>query len=296
MNMFIGPCAICGNLKPEVICSKVRDARRKVLRCQRCNLVYLEQPKNIKDAYAFYNLPYKGYYKQGEVNDWRFRLVKPFLKNTKTAIEIGCSKGDFLLKVKPFLKSVAGLELRKKDAICANRLDLNVQEVSLEEFRSENKFDIVFCFQTFEHMPDPNLFLSSLKRIIRTTSVIFIEVPNINDALLSFYRLPGFDKFYFKSYHFFVYSKSTLEKIFKKNNFNSKIYLYQRYSLTNHLHWIYYNNRQRNTEIGYNIDFPCQNKESKELFCELNEFYKKLLYKRGYADTLWAVVRPAILK
>lgn len=296
---IIKPCAICGNPSPKIICRRVRDSSHiKVLSCKKCGLVYLEQPDNIKEVYDFYSNSYSGYYKQEEVNDARFQLIKPYLQKRKSVIEIGCSRGDFLLRVKPYAGRISGIELKKEDVRYARRNNrLNIFELPVEEFKCKEKFDIVCCFQVFEHIPDPNLFLRSLRKIIKPRGIIFIEVPSIDDPLLNLYRLPGFDKFYFKSYHLYLYSKETLRKILKKNGFDAKITLQQRYSLTNHLHWIYYGKRQKNTKIGYGIDFPHQNKASVELFRELDDCYKKLLFKRGYGNILWAEIRPkAILE
>src|SRR5207244_3180995 len=85
----------------------------------------------------------------------------------------------------------------------------------------------------------PLAFLAAVVRICRPGARLFIVVPNVDDALLSVYKLPRFRDFYFTPAHQFYYSPATLGRLFVKASLGRhRILQKQRYDLSNHMQWM----------------------------------------------------------
>ena len=66
-----------------------------------------------------------------------------------------------------------------------------------------------------------------------------IEVPNVDDALVRYYQLDAFDRFYWQRAHYFNYSHGTLDMVLRRAGFAEvETIPEQRYDISNHIHWI----------------------------------------------------------
>ncbi len=180
----------------------------------------------------------------------RLSRIEFLLKSSSSVLEIGSSTGHFLQLIKDKVSDCTGIELDKKFAeFSKKKLNLNIYEKPLEKIDFEGKkFDIIFMFQVFEHIPKP---LELCKKILKPKGKIYVEVPNLDDALLSIYSISEFQKFYFRAPHVYYYNKNTLFKIMKKSGFNGKVRTIQEYSVYNHVNWIQNKIPQMDQKIGY---------------------------------------------
>ena len=84
------------------------------------------------------------------------------------------------------------------------------------------KFDVVFLLQVFEHISNPQNLLNQIKKCLNENGIIYIEVPNINDALYSIYNLESYVEFNFRLPHVYYYSDITLEKMLSSCDFKGE--------------------------------------------------------------------------
>jgi hypothetical protein len=88
-------------------------------------------------------------------------------------------------------------------------------------------------------LPDPKSVLTSLGSLLQPKGRIIIEVPSSQDALLTLYDCSAFQNFTYWSQHLFLFNASTLETLVRQSGLNVvAIQHYQRYPLSNHLHWL----------------------------------------------------------
>ena len=66
------------------------------------------------------------------------------------------------------------------------------------------KFDIIFLFHVLEHIQNPKNFLLEIKKHLKDSGTIYLEVPNIDDALYSIYNLKSYKEFYFRLPHVII--------------------------------------------------------------------------------------------
>ena len=101
------------------------------------------------------------------------------------------------------------------------------------------KFDIICLFHVLEHIINFKEFLYKIKSLLHEDSLLVIEVPSIEDPLLTLYQLEKYKNFYFQKQHPFIYSRVSLKRLMEYFGFSTeKIIPFQRYGLINHLNWI----------------------------------------------------------
>jgi hypothetical protein len=90
-----------------------------------------------------------------------------------------------------------------------------------------------------EHLPDPIAILKILATQLSKNGRMIVEVPSSDDALLTLYDSSAFQHFTYWSQHLFLFNAETLRHLAKKAGLRIlSIQQYQRYPLSNHLHWL----------------------------------------------------------
>ena len=247
-------CMLCGGAEFEVIADRLRhDVPRRVMRCRSCELVCLENPG--ADAVNYAQPEYRKQHgpvlgkestpaEMFEISlprqQERVARIRGLLGPEKEVLEVGCSTGHFLHSVRPHVKRAAGIEPNPAHAAFAREsIGLEVVDRHLEDSGfATGQFDILFMFQVLEHIADPLPFLAHCRRLLKPGGTLYLEVPNLDDALLSVYALPAYRNFYFRSPHVYYYSGPTLLRLLQRAGFAGRTFSAQAYSLFNHVHWI----------------------------------------------------------
>jgi SAM-dependent methyltransferase len=96
-------------------------------------------------------------------------------------LDIGCGNGLFL-----HLARKRGFECRGMDvsgpavALARERYGLQVRQGAIgDEIWQPGQFDVITMFHVLEHLPDPRLALSYVRRILKPEGSLILQVPNI---------------------------------------------------------------------------------------------------------------------
>lgn len=260
-------CHVCEGNRFTVMRQKVRyDIPRVVVRCRRCGFVFLRPREgSTQDFYEekSYRKKYGPVYQKSSTPREIFEMyypfqedivakIRPILRKDMKVLDVGCSAGHFLAALKGKVAVRVGIELSKREAAFANRnLGFKVYSKQIEELVfPEGPFDLVTALQVLEHVEDPLGFLFHLKRQLKPDGYLYLELPNLNDPLLSCYKVPGYADFYYREPHLSYFTKETLARLLAKAGLKGTIGNVQRYNFLNHVHWIFTNNPQRNFAIG----------------------------------------------
>src|SRR3989344_3566741 len=209
-------CYLCHKVA-RVIRRTIRGGlRRNVLQCARCGLVFLAPAKNQSPAFyeKEYRAKYGPRYGHGATPAEAFQTYLPFhkervvdlrgvFKKSMRLLDVGCSSGGFLAAVRPYVKEAAGNEPNRADAaFVQKKLGIRVVTDPIESAPfPAHSFDIVTAWQTLEHISDPLPFLRAIRRVLKPRGTLIVEVPNLNDWLLTYFDLPGYQEFYFREAH-----------------------------------------------------------------------------------------------
>lgn len=240
--MVLTNCAICTDkqklveLYPQTIkFNKVNaetfSARRtpdrmhyRLVKCVRCGLIFsspILEPKKIKKLYERSSFAYENESKYLK-DTYRYYLEKA-LKGRKLAnlklLEIGCGNGFFLKEVQNMgIKSVYGIEPSKssvKEAPENIRKNIKVDILKSGLFRN-NSFDIICCFHTLDHIPNPNKFIKICFNLLKKNGLVIFIVHNTDGLSV---KLFGEKSAIFDIEHIYLFNPKSLRTIFKINNF-----------------------------------------------------------------------------
>ncbi len=244
------------NFDIKKINSRIFSARRlpdrihyRMVKCNNCSLVYstpiLEYSKleklykksytrydehldNLKETYGYYLKELKKYF---PMSFWRsdvshddrilkrsYRSLRSLQDDKRKLLEIGCGNGFFLEEAKHQGYEVHGVEPGEQSVKKA-RLDIR-KRIKIDIFRlnlfPKNFFDVICCFQTFDHVPDPNSMLKESYRVLKKGGIMLFfnhDIGALQNKMMG-ERSPIID-----IEHTYLFDKKTMRKIFEKHKF-----------------------------------------------------------------------------
>lgn len=286
-------CPLCMSTDVKKIHEGVRDDKNiDVLRCNECDMVFLSRIESDLHKKYVGSKMHQGNYNQlsdsvkdvswnewikiTEGDDFRRSEELKSLCAGKKILDFGCGNGGFLRNINGCAEEIKGVEIEESARINLTEEGIEVEN-SLDEFE-DNYFDVITSFQVIEHLPEPEIELKKMYRVLKPKGVIIIETPNADDALISFYQNEAFKDFTFWSKHVRLYNSKTLNYIMQKEKFKIlKDGQIQRYPISNHLYWL------AKCLPGGHMKWDVMDSE------ELNKAYEDKLRDLKMCDTLFSI-------
>lgn len=142
------------------------------------------------------------------------------LKKNSFILEIGCGNGFFLHKlIDHGYQNVWGIEpsidaIKKANGSIRSKI---TQGLFKKNIFPPKSVDAIFCFQTLDHIPDPNVFLTNCHSALKDGGVLVLFLHNINSVSAQILRekSPIID-----IEHTFLYSPTTLQALLEKHHFS----------------------------------------------------------------------------
>lgn len=304
-------CTICGSKGHEVIRDTLRHGiKRNVLRCKKCGFVFLE-PRTSGSAAYYSGKEYRKMYgptlKKASTPQEIFDIYFPFqeriidefrkvLRPNMKVLDVGCSTGHLLAALKGKVKTRVGVELNKKEAAFVRKMQkIQVYSEPIESVKiSEGPFDLVVSARVLEHVDDPHIFLEAIARQLKPGGYVYLDIPNLDDALISLFKISGYADRYFREPHLSYFSPKTFGLLIKKAGFRGTIKTVQRYNFLNAMNWVQTGKPQDSFTIGNRVpQLPEGAFTHSRPARELNTFikkadtqYKKILEKHGLGEAL----------
>ena len=222
------------------------------------------------------------YKKTTSVITRRYEKIQGYFSPEQKILEIGAGDGAFLRHVGEIQPTchLASLEVDQNTKSFREKVGGLHSYASWDEIREGREiFDMICMFHVLEHILDPKEFLTNCRACLSPRGTIIIEVPSLEDPLLSLYRSKAYQQFYFQRQHPYVYSSKSLARLLEQERFRPDIVMpHQRYGLENHLNWLVSGK-------------PGGNQQFREIFHASADHYLKALEKAGAADAVIAVAR-----
>ena len=129
-------------------------------------------------------------------------------------LDIGAGTGDFLLTAKQNGWNTIGVEPSEKAKGIAINKGIKFSD-STQELESHS-FDIITMWHVLEHVPNLEIQIRELKRLVKPNGTIIIAVPNYKSYDANYYGKfwAAFDV----PIHFWHFSKTAIQLIFEKEN------------------------------------------------------------------------------
>lgn len=192
-------CDLCGGDSPRQIAAfdnKYSSIPKKftLVKCSSCGLIYLNPRPTADSMAAFYSEHYYGtrpHINIGVEKLWRSfsRMMtgfNPWLHGFRkgTLLDVGCGDGYYLDGLREMgWKELYGLD---PSSIATDLTSARGFEVSQGDLLTNNYpdsfFDYVIMKQSLEHIRSPSRALMNVRRILKDTGTLIVEVPNVSSV------------------------------------------------------------------------------------------------------------------
>lgn len=106
-------------------------------------------------------------------------------------LDIGCGLGQFLKNLKKIgYNNLKGIDLFIDEEKIPE--DLDIVKAGLDEYKPDEKFDVITLNHSFEHMDNQIENLSHIKNLLSDNGLIFIRIPVKSDYIWKEYGIKWF--------------------------------------------------------------------------------------------------------
>lgn len=266
--------------------------------CSECGIVFLHPIMTEEEEREFYGAkfaqymaergqpggadPEQSFEKWKPEGERRRALLEPWLRPGMNVLEIGSATGFLLNAIRRHVgDALVGIE-PGDDFREFSKSRLNIEAHEDRSAVEGRRFDLVLAYYVVEHMRDPVGELSQWRELLAPGGRLAIEVPNVDDALVRYWQVKAFDRFYWQKAHYFNYSHQTLTMVLKMAGFGEvQTVPVQRYDISNHVHWLW---KAQPGGLGAYTDLLDE---------RVNAEYARALRERWLCDTVMAVAAVA---
>lgn len=195
----------------------------RLVTCVSCDLVFVPQPPSGNElAQAYHQAGYDSTEEAEDAADAYAQAINPILnllQHRESALEIGTGTGIFLQRLNQAgFKELVGIE-PSTAAIAAAKPEQRVlirQGVFEESSFAPCTFDLICCFMTMEHVPDPATVARSAFKLLRPGGA-FVTVTHDRRSLVN--RLLGKRSPIIDVEHMQLFSNDSLVALFERTDY-----------------------------------------------------------------------------
>jgi SAM-dependent methyltransferase len=183
--------------------------------CESCKTLFTNRNVNLSELLKNYEIA------EYDSNLEAKFAAKTYVKNLKKALpnfkgsilDIGAGDGAFLSEAQGTIGiSNLGIEPSIKAIEKCDDERINLKNIAIEDLDTSDKFDLVTCFQTIEHLNDPRKFINGIKRFISPGGYFAISCHN---RLSLVNKILGEKSPIFDVEHLQVFTDDGIERLFK---------------------------------------------------------------------------------
>jgi len=206
-----------------------RSGRRiaRLLKCETCGTWYMEAHR--KGASELYETYYRSTAARRFVGP--FDLLWSALRKRKALLigrhsppgarllDVGCERGELLNVLRRHGFAVHGTQISRSAANYAAKtfgIDVFVGELDDAPY-DQGSFDAVLMLHVLEHLPDPNGYAASVRRLLRRGGRFWVEVPNSLSLTARMFNLEWLHAD--PEHHFWAFSLTGLRALLDRHGF-----------------------------------------------------------------------------
>jgi len=129
-----------------------------------------------------------GFVRSYQLNKKRKLIGKYFDNNSGKILDIGCGTGEFLQIMKKYNWDISGVDTSDKARkIVKSKLNIHVKDPK-DWINSNEKFDVITCWHSLEHVHEPWLYLEKIKKILNPGGLLIVALPNYQSTDAKIYK------------------------------------------------------------------------------------------------------------
>jgi SAM-dependent methyltransferase len=182
--------------------------------CENCLTLFTNRNVNLFELLKNYEIA------EYDSNVEAKYAAKTYIKNLQKALpnfkgsilDIGAGDGAFLSEAQGILAtSNLGIEPSVKAIAKSEDSRVNIKNIAIEDLVTDEKFDLITCFQTIEHLNNPRGFIEHIKRFINPGGYFAISCHN---RLSLVNKILGEKSPIFDVEHLQIFTDRGIEKLF----------------------------------------------------------------------------------
>lgn len=178
----------CYNCGSEINSFYAEENGFTLVKCHQCGLLFVDNPPDENEiSQAMKQGTHRGIKELDVTGVFHVQKIRHYLKiledmfkgklgNHKTWLDVGCGHGEFIMAVQEYSAgrvTVKGTEPNIYKQESARKRGLNVSYFDLD--LHEEKYDVISLLNVYSHLPNPPMFLNSLKRLLNPGGELILE-------------------------------------------------------------------------------------------------------------------------
>ena len=205
------------------------------VRCESCELVYLNPRPDVSEFAAIYPANYHAFdfveADYGIVYKIRSRLEARRLLSwcadlpaDARILDVGCGDGFHLNLLKQYGKktwTLEGIDIDRRAVETAEKFGLKVYHGSIEAIDlPKDSFDLALMIQTVEHVENPLAILSAIKSVLKTGGRLVIVTDNTDALDFAIFKGAYWGGYHFPR-HWNLFNRKSLAELAKRAGFET---------------------------------------------------------------------------
>ncbi len=151
------------------------------------------------------------------------KIVKrSFGSSSGNLLDIGCGTGHFLNKMKDHDWNVKGVDASPKvQVIVRDKFGIDIESPD-EWMNSEEKYDVITCWHSLEHVHEPWDYLQKIKQQLNENGILLVALPNYDSTDSKKYGANW--AAYDTPRHLYHFTPVSMKKMMNHNGFDVKKY------------------------------------------------------------------------
>jgi SAM-dependent methyltransferase len=307
----VSKCNLCNYQGPcKTVSTEIREGDGLIVMCPECSHIFQDINMSASELEDYYNI---GYLETNSLIDHEvleaethckerlktldkgLEYLLPYLNPEMAVLDIGAGAGSLLYAIRDKVRTCHATELNQAYVSYMNSLGFKAYYGFAEKLEISDKFDLVISLNALDHMPEPLPVLKKIHSLLKDNGLIYLELPNRNEAL-NFY-LPeenrkNFNKFFWHKAHYSYFYEDTIIKALKLSGFTDiKVDYRHEYTIINYLNWYFLGKPQKefvdattNTRL-FNGDSQFE-RAMNELISVTNQEFLNIMKRTKRGDTM----------
>ncbi|MFK8011157.1 MAG: class I SAM-dependent methyltransferase [Marinicellaceae bacterium] len=217
-------CPLCNQQNHQYIGEK---NNYKLVKCLSCDFIHVNpMPQStilekLYDHYSQTDNYLKKLKKKIFTSRYKLKKLRKYLKsNHLKFLDVGCSIGATVEAAHQLGFLATGIDLDKVAIKEASTLFPNnqFQTITTQDLaKNKNLYDLIYCAEVVEHVPDPHEFISSLNSLMNKGSILYLTTPDaghrkVPKDFVSWNRVTPPE-------HIGYFNRQTMTKLLEEHNF-----------------------------------------------------------------------------